>query len=110
MKNLFFVSIVFVALLGFTSLSCSNKKDMSKKKNVPAEDQPISPQTEGTSTPTRQVNPMSLPQDTAKPPSDKNRSIPIGIPISAEEMERLKKESNKPSAKTPKQKPPDNNL
>lgn len=82
---------------------------MSNKKSIPAEEQPMAPQTGGTDAPTRQANPMSLPLDTAvKTPANPNKSIPIGVPISAEEMERLKKESAKPTPKKPKPKAPDN--
>jgi hypothetical protein len=109
MKNLYFIKIVFVILLCLTLSVCSNRKEMSNKKNIPAEEQPIAPQTEGTSGPTRQASPMSLPLDTtAKTPADQNKSVPIGMPVSAEEMERLKKESAKPTPKKPKPKAPDN--
>ena len=104
------IKIFFVLFVCNTFLSCSNKKDMSKKKEDTSKEQPIHPQTGGENLPVYQGSPLSLPADTInKVPAGQERTIPIGTPVSAEEMERLKKESNKPSKKKAKKNAPDNN-
>ena len=108
MKNTFIRTIIFTFLL-FSS--CTNSKDMSKKTNDTSKEQPFSPEVGEQGLPTHQASPMSLPQDSMPNnlPADKVRSIPIGTPVSADEMQRLKKDSSKVKKKKSLPKAPDNN-
>lgn len=76
---------------------------MSKEKEKSEE---LHPDSSGSQKPVYQSNPLDLPEEPIDSET-KTREIPIGVPISKEELKKLKEDSLKKDQKKKKRKAPD---
>ena len=82
---------------------------MSKKQKEPLNEKPILPQQGEEVAPSGEANPFGLEKDTvdANPFPDKGE-ISIGIPVTKEEMKKLKENAKKMEPTMTRKKAPDN--
>jgi hypothetical protein len=110
MKTRDILGIFILTIIGTTFLSCSNFQDMSKKQKKTLKEKPILPQQGEEVAPSREGTPSGTEKDTSDVnPFPEKREIPIGIPVTKEEMKKLKEDAKKMNPKTTKKKAPDKN-
>lgn len=96
--------LVILSCISLLSAFCTNTRNMPKKKQ---KDEVLLPDSNGSQGPTDQQSPTNLPVESTESESTGVQQISIGVPMSEEELQKLKRDSLKQDKKKKKPKAPD---